>query len=374
MSDKNGEKVKLFEETNLCSACGACKNVCPRHAVSMEQDKSGFLYPEIDYSLCVGCGRCRKVCKYQKGMDRECVQKTYAAVIRDKRTLLQSASGGVFAELARQTLDDGGVVYGVALLCEKNTLIPKHICVSDLNELPKLQGSKYVQSDIGMTYCEAERELKRGNKVLFSGTPCQIAGLKGFLGEEYSNLITVDIICHGVPSAAFFQSYIDELMKKWKGSIIDFKFREKSNGWGLNAKIIYRNKSGKIKERKIPSGASSYYDMFLKSEIYRENCYTCPYACKVRVGDLTLGDYWGIQREHPELLTEAGGTFVEADGISCILVNSKKGQMFLKKAGTRIELASSTLEKVSNENGQLNYPSQCPETREYILRLYQEKG
>ena len=121
-------------------------------------------------------------------------------------------------------------------------------------------------------------------------------------------------------------------------------------------------------------GATRWYDMFLKSEIYRENCYTCPYACKVRVGDLTLGDYWGIQREHPELLTEAGGTFVEADGISCILVNSKKGQMFLKKAGTRIELASSTLEKVSNENGQLNYPSQCPETREYILRLYQEKG
>ena len=194
------------------------------------------------------------------------------------------------------------------------------------------------------------------------------------IGKEYKNLYTVDIICHGVPSIKFFQDYINVLIKKLKGTVLDFKFRDKTNGWGLNAKLIYRTSDGKIKNKRIPSGASSYFDMFLKSETYRENCYTCPYATNKRVGDITIGDYWGIQKEHPELMKDAGGNYNDANGISCVLVNNSRGAKLIELINKCINIDVTSFEKVARTNGQLKSPSKCPSTRQKILNIYKEQG
>ena len=374
MTNFDTNNIVLFENKDKCCACGACKNICPKHAISMEEDEYGFIYPVINERLCIKCGKCKKVCNYQNDDIKEESKEAYVSSAKDINLLLKSASGGVFATLAGSIIEKDGVVYGVSMNNVNNTLKPEHIRVNNKEFIKKLQGSKYVQSDTANSFINIERDLKEGKMVLFSGTPCQVAGLKGYLGRKYENLYVVDIICHGVPSAKFFQDYISILMKKWNGQILDFKFRDKTNGWGLNAKVIYKDKNNKAKIKRIPYGESSYFDMFLKSETYRENCYSCPYATKGRVGDITIGDYWGVQKEHPELMVEAGGEYNDANGISCVLVNNEKGKQLLKLLNNKVSINLSTIEKVARKNGQLKNPSNCPETRKEILEIYKEHG
>ena len=374
MENINNEQIVLFKDKSKCCACGSCLNACPKQAISMEPDENGFVYPVINHDLCVQCGRCKKVCGYQSNSYMSEVEAAYVSAAKEKQIVLKSASGGLFAVLAHAILKNGGVAYGAAMISCNGTLIPQHVRITDIDEISKLQGSKYVQSDIGVMYKNAEEDLKSGQLVLFSGTPCQIAGLKSYLGKGYENLYTIDIICHGVPSAKFFQGYIDVLMSRYKGVVKDFKFRDKTYGWGLNAKLIYINQSGKEKIKRIPSGASSYFDMFLKSEIYRENCYNCPYTTKNRIGDITLGDYWGIQREHPELMKDAGGKYSNREGISCVLINSVQGKKLLVMGQDKINIDESTFDKVARQNEQLKEPSPYNENREYILRMYRSGG
>lgn len=371
---RTAKPTQLYKTKEECCACGACLNICQRQAIRMEEDAQGFLYPRIQEELCIHCGRCEKVCVYGSASLKQEVGQAYVSAAKDRDILMSSSSGGIFTLLAETIVEDGGAVYGAALVPAGDSIWPKHIRVTRRAEIEKLQGSKYVHSEIGFCLKRAEEDLLAGRPVLFSGTPCQIAGLKGYLGKDYPDLYTVDIICHGVPSARFFQDYLEERWGRKKRKILDFKFRDKKNGWGLNAKLIYRDKKGKIRSRYIPSGASSYYDLFLKSEIYRENCYLCPYAGKERVGDLTLGDYWGIQREHPELLKEAGGKYDTETGISCILVNNTKGKALLDKISGKVQMDRSTIEKAANENGQLKFPSSRPDTREQVLSLYRDGG
>lgn len=375
MNHISKKDIVLFKEKRQCCACGACENICPKQAISMKEDRNGFLYPRINHEICIKCGLCNKVCEYQNNtlLNNES-QVAYAAIAKKNDLLMKSASGGLFAVIAETILEKQGIVYGAALINESNNLVPKHIRIDAVKDLEKLQGSKYVQSSIELNFKQVEKDLKDGKLVLFSGTPCQIAGLYGYLGKKYNNLYTIDIICHGVPSSKFFQSYITELMKKWNGHILDFKFRDKTNGWGLNAKVSYLNKNGKIKIKRIPAGASSYFDMFLKSETYRINCYSCPYANKKRMGDITLGDYWGIQKEHPELMEEAGGNYSDNKGISCILVNNNQGKALVNLINNKTYINISTVEKVAKGNGQLKKPSQYPRSRDEILGLYVSQG
>lgn len=370
----NSLSIILFKDKKLCCGCGACMNICGKHAISMCLDEYGFVYPKIDSTLCVKCGLCKKVCRYKTDGTRYEVREAYAAAAKDNGLIMRSASGGIFAVLARTIIEKNGVVYGAAMPTKGYALDPKHIRIEKADDIITMQGSKYVQSSIGKTYIEAERDLREGRTVLFSGTPCQIDGLKGFLGQDYEDLITVDIICHGVPSSKMFNDYIAVCMNKYKGRIAEYRFRDKKKGWGLNARLIYQNYNGKIKSKLIPSGASSYFDMFLKGEIYRDSCYSCPYAGGGRVGDLTLGDFWGIQRQHPELMLENGGCYDEKRGISCVLVNTERGKSLICEISDKIEYHKSDIEKISSENGQLKYPSKCPDTRDYILSLYRDKG
>ena len=374
MNEFDNNSIVLFEDKNKCCACGACKSACPKQAITMKEDEYGFVYPVIDKSICIKCGKCKKVCNYQNDNIKEESKEAYVAAVKDINLLLKSASGGLFAALAETIIEEDGVVYGVSMNNVNNKLKPEHIRVTNKNSIEKLQGSKYVQSDTADSFVNIEKDLKEGRIVLFSGTPCQVAGLKGYLGKDYKNLYLVDIICHGVPSTKFFQDYISNLMKRWNGRILDFKLRDKKNGWGLNAKVVYKDKNNNTKVKRIPSGASSYFDMFLKSETYRQNCYSCPYATIKRIGDITIGDYWGIQKEHPELMDCNGGNYNDTNGISCLLVNNKKGNELLKLLNDKVNIDASTIEKVARKNGQLKHPSNYPETRKEILETYKEDG
>jgi coenzyme F420-reducing hydrogenase beta subunit len=239
--------------------------------------------------------------------------------------------------------------------------------VDRVEDISKLQGSKYVQSNINGCYKQIKQHLTDGRTVLFSGTPCQCAGLKAFLRKPYENLFIIDIICHGVPNQKLLNDYL-EYKHTRKGKITNFAFRDKSKGWGLLGRVDYENG----KSQTIPAGLSSFYSFFLDSQIYRENCYKCKYASQNRPGDLTLGDYWGIEREHPELI--ASKRYNPKDGISCIITNTPKGADLLQYISDSIIMDSSTYEKIANRNKQLLQPSNRGKYYDEIFNAYRKSG
>lgn len=353
----------LFQNKSECCACGACVNICTQNAISMKTDEYGFLYPSIDSSLCVSCGQCKQVCAYQNMNVQHEPLEAYAAVACDKELLMKSASGGIFAVMARKVIDAGGIVFGAELQSDYSV---KHVSITKPNEIYKLQGSKYTQSSTERTYSEIKEYLEKGKLVLFSGTPCQVVGLYGFLRKDYENLLTIDIVCHGVPSNKMFKDYIKILESRTGSSVTDFIFRDKSIGWGKNGSAIIGGQ-----KMKIWQSASSYLYYFSQGWIYRESCYKCKYACAYRPADITIGDYWGVEKQHPDYLGNNG--WDESKGISAILVNTKKGQNYLKTISGLIQMKPSTFEKVAAGNGQLRKPSK-PGKREEILDVYKNGG
>lgn len=366
-------KIILFEKKENCCGCGACINTCPKQAIIMEEDEFGFLYPMINEELCIECGACKKVCAYQNTYFGRIPIKTFVAVNKNKRQLLASASGGVFAAVATKIIKSGGVVFGAVLDFDNGHAVPHHISIDNLADLYKLQGSKYVQSSMGGSYKEVQNFLKQDRQVLFSGTPCQISGLLGFLKKDYENLITIDLICHGVPNARFFDDYIQiEKDKRKVNQVIGYAFRDKRKGWGMNGRLDLRNKNGRVRSVYVPARLNSYNTLFLDGYTYRENCYSCKFACTKRIGDLTIGDYWGIENAHPELMGKYG--YDEHDGISCILANTEKGVQLCGELDEVIRMDQSILEKVTARNGQLTRPAKKVPDREKVLELYQQNG
>lgn len=362
----------LYSEKKDCCGCGACSNICPKKAITMIPDECGFLYPQIDNELCVDCGMCKKICVFQnKGSEKKPI-KVYGAA-RKSQKIQESTSGGIFSVLAEQILESGGVVFGSAMVLENDKLVVKHISIESQKDLIKLKGSKYVQSFSNDLFLKVKYFLENGKKVLLSGTPCQIAAMRSFLKKEYEGLYLIDIICHGVPSNKFFQDYIKQLEKKKKVHIKEFKFRDKRAGWGLNASILFE-KDGKEFIEYMEHNTSSYYTMFLSSEIYRLNCYSCKYACQSRSGDITLGDFWGIEEEHPEVLQQNGGFLEEKKGISVVMINSEKGIKIWDSCVEKVQQFESSYEKAANYNHQLYRPSYKGKHREKILELYVKDG
>ena len=364
--------IELFQNKTDCCGCSACYNVCPRKAISMQEDEYGYVYPVIDQDKCVGCGLCRKVCHYQADKELRTPIKAYAAAGKKEEFLKKAASGGMFSLVADKILEEGGVVFGAAMEYHNNTLIPKHIAVESKEELFKLQGSKYVQSFIGNTYAEAKKYLADGRKVLFSGTPCQIEGLKGYLGREYENLYTIDIICHGVPNAKWFQDYIKVFETKLQGSIYSYNFRDKSRGQGMNARIEYYDKNGKAKVIYRDGHLTSFFHLFLKMNIYRDNCYHCPYARKERTADITIGEYWGIYEEHADEMKHS--TMSNSKGISCVLLNSDKALKIFEQLMPQMDYFESTVDKIAKHNMQLREPTQYTDDRFKLFDLYKNAG
>ena len=366
------KKEIMYDDKKLCCGCGVCALVCPKQAIVMEPDSYGFVYPHIKKEICISCGLCERACSFQKQSSNNMPKAVYALSRKDSQRLMDSASGGVFAGIAEQWIEQGGIVFGVALLQRNETLNPSHTMAQTKEELLPLLGSKYVQSDLGTAYSDTKNLLDRGKKVLFSGTPCQVAGLKNWLKNDYGGLLTIDLVCHGVPSSAMFQNYLEVESKKIGHSIEDFRFRDKGKGWGLNAKLIY-SEQGKDKCVCVPSNQSSYYELFLRGEIYRESCYHCPYANAQHPADLTIGDYWGIEQEHPSYLTPYG-TLDKETGISMLMVNTAKGAEAFEIYKDAFWHYPSTFECVSKHNEQLIHPSSPGIHRETVLKLYQKKG
>lgn len=363
----NKREIILFTDKKECCNCSACENICPKDAIFTHEDDYGFKYPKIDREKCITCGLCKKVCAFQNKEEINVPLDTFVAVNKDEKTLLKSASGGAFAALAKLYLENNGVVYGVTL---DNDLNPVHIGIDNIQDLYRLQGSKYVQSDLGNTFKEIKQHLNEGKGVLFSGVPCQVAGLKGYLMKDYNNLLTVDIICHGVPSAKFFKDYLSYMEKDLKGKIKEFKFRDKNLGWGLNGSVVYE-KDEMLKTKKIYGSESSYYHYFLNSSCYRENCYVCKYASESRPSDITLGDYWGIEAAHPELLGK--GKLKEEKGISVVVANSEKGKIVIENCD-KFDKFISDFSKARIKNGQLNEPSKKGKNYDEVMNAYKNQG
>lgn len=356
--------MDLFFDEYKCCGCEACANICPKQAITMEENDKGFLYPKIEESKCIHCNKCISVCNLKDDkLSNMNLPKVYAAVNNNKEELHTSASGGVFSALARWAIEHDGVVFG----CSWNSeMLPYHTQITKISELEKLQGSKYVQSRIGQSYREVKKQLDLGKLVLFSGTPCQCDGLRSYLKKNYEKLICIELICHGVPSSKFFKDYVSFLEKKIKGKIFDIKFRDKKRGWGALLHIIYKNARGDIKHKFMSTDESYYYHYYWGGNLYRDSCYQCKYACLYRQSDFTIGDYWGIQRAHPSLDS--------SEGASVLLVNTQKGKALLPILEKYMKMIPSTIEDAKRENGQLVSASSHQLPVDRLWELYKQGG
>ena len=338
--------------TELCTGCRACEQLCAHKAIQMLEDNEGFLTATINQEICVDCGLCQKRCPQNSQMATLEPKKVIAARNKDDEELRHSASGGAFVAIAHHVLREGGVVFGAAY---NESLHVGHIKVENISELIKLQSSKYVQSNTEATYSEVKTLLKDGRKVLYSGTPCQIGGLYAYLGKEgqNENLLTIDVICHGVPSPALFEKYLDWLGGEMGGKILFYDFRTKVSGWGLG----YKSKT-KTKTKTKTGVLDPYYYHFLKGHTYRESCYRCQYSQKNRVADFTIGDYWGIEKEHRE--------FYSTKGVSVVLLNTEKALAMRPLLDNLFYTIDSTFEKAVKENHNLNHPTERKAIRDHI--------
>lgn len=356
--------TELYVSDEKCCGCEACRNICPKQAVTMRENTMGFVYPVVDESKCIDCGLCKSVCIYENNVQKAKTLVAFAASSKSKQIIRKASSGGVFSVCAENFLRNGGVVYGAAYARPDYV---KHIRIDSVDELWQIQGSKYVQSEIGNTYQKAKEDLCGGRKVLYTGTPCQIAGLKSFLKKDYENLFTIDVICHGVPSQRMFQDYIATISTN---TIEQFEFRDKTRGW----REFFITWIEKGKKKRLHNLLSSYYQLFLTGEIYRENCYSCQFACPDRVSDITLGDFWGFEKAHPEMKSDRVWKEQNLRGISCVLANSTKGIKLFDDVKSEVYWFDSSFDSIAAYNGQLREPSKHTEFRNQIMRAYLENG
>lgn len=348
---------------NKCIGCRACEQICPKRCIEFLENEEGFNYPVINEKICINCNKCNRVCPVLNKPDLGKIKEVYAGWTRNDKLIKKSSSGGIFAVLAQKILEEKGKVCGCAY---DSKLYPMHILIDKENEIFKLQGSKYVESDINNIYSKIKEKLNLGEKILFSGTPCQCAGLKNYLGKEYQNLFIVDIICHGVPSRKLFRSYIEYLEEKFKGKILSFDFRNKEkHGWSLTYKYILKKRE-KIKKYQGIASLSSYYHGFLLGLTYRESCYQCSFANPNRVSDITLGDFWGVENISPE-----NSNYM---GVSAIIVNTSKGKNFFNLIKNEINYKNISFEMVTFQNSNLLYPTLKNEIRNVIYDDFNKYG
>ena len=307
-------RVNLPEDG--CTGCGACYNVCPHAAIKMKESGEGFLYPAIDEETCVGCGLCAKICPVNHPDYSASDKPDFYAAMADDDLRRESSSGAVFPVLAKAVLRSGGAVAGAAFADDVRSV--EHVVVDNEKDLLKLKGSKYLQSNTGKCYSEIKKLLQTGKNVLFTGTPCQAAGLRACLQKDYDNLLVVDIICHGVPSPKVFRKYLDE--SRFDGKLLNVNFRDKKNGWSpyLTTTTTTTTTYSQPAEKNI------FMNLFLSNFCLRKSCGNCPFNKIPRQGDLTIGDFWKINDCNP--------AYNDEKGTSVVLVNTAKGERWLKSA------------------------------------------
>lgn len=286
----------------LCCGCYSCVQRCPRQCITMTQDEEGFFYPHVDHTTCINCGLCEKVCPTLLPRQEHNVINTFAAKNHNEVIRKESSSGGIFTILAETIINEGGVVFG-ASWDQDNSV--EHSYSESIDGLKAFRSSKYVQSNIKNSYKQVEVFLKSGRKVLFSGTPCQVAGLKAFLRSEYDNLIMVECVCHGVPSPGLWQKYLSEVSNG--RTVIEINHRDKHTGWENYSVVIKFSDGSEIAQA---HDENPWTRAFIKNITLRPSCYSCAYKGVNSVADITIGDLWGADKLLPEQHDNLGHTLV----------------------------------------------------------------
>lgn len=348
-----------------CTGCAACFNVCQKSAITMLEDAEGFLLPRVHTTRCVECGMCEKRCPAIHPLTSETKeQKAYAVINSIDRK--QSSSGGAFSLFARYVLERDGIVFGAAM---NDNLHVSHIKVDRVEDLNRLRGSKYVQSAIGRIYQDVKQELNVGRLVLFSGTPCQVAGLYAFLGKRYEeNLMTLDLVCHGVPNQKTFDTYLRKLknsnrLSMGDGNVERIRFR-KLDSWSIVPSV----KFSKTKWQMLEQEDNAYMGAFFKGLTYRESCFRCPYANLKRMGNFTIADFWGIGRHGKPFKKDV------SSGISLVLDNCGRMITLIDELQKHAYIEERDIKEAVAENGNLKHPLERPESRDSAVKdLLDEK-
>lgn len=309
---------------NICCGCAACFNACPKNAIEMKPDETGFLYPVINTTLCIDCRKCEKVCPVLTPIkSRTCEPHAYVGRHKDIRIRDESTSGGIFTAIAEYVISKGGIVFGAAM---NKDFVVSHKYVKSIEELAAFRNSKYVQSEIRNTYCQCKECLDKGTIVCFSGTPCQIHGLCNYLGREYENLITVDLVCHSVPSPLIFKKYM-ELQKKRYPSVNRVVFRDKAWGYSYSTMALYEDSKCLYRQG---SEADLWFRSFLPGLCDRENCYDCRYQSWPRISDITIWDCFVIDKLEKQ--------FDDNHGATSVMTWTKKGSEILKSVHEKADI------------------------------------
>lgn len=337
-----------------CSGCGACAGVCPKHCITLASDKykDGHIYPVIAQDACIDCGLCVRTCPANNPVDLRRPSSCIASYVENEEECIKSSSGGLAYAICRDTIINGGVVYGVVIDYGQEFSI-NHQRIDTIDKLAMTQGSKYVQSHISADiYHSLKDDVTSGRRVVFVGTGCQIAAVRNFLRKDYDNLLTVDIVCHGVPSQAILRSYLDA-NNYIPSQIKELTFRTKDNFGVYGVYGVYGVRIDK------PQRKSSYIMGFMKGIFYRDSCYNCRYATSERCSDITLGDFWGLKRS----INKAGRKY---RGTSLVLLNTNKGNSYFDRIKSDLVWEIRPIDEAVAGNPQLQAPSQ----RHYAYGLF----
>ena len=333
--------MPMLATKEYCTGCTACASICPKGSIAMEADENGFLYPVIDAERCVDCGLCERSCAVINPLEKPKNEPlAYAAYTKDETLRTESSSGGVFTELAKVVLAEKGAVFGATYNHQFEVV---HICVENEDGLKHLRGAKYAQSNLQGVFSEAKYRLDHGQKVLFSGTPCQVGGLKAYLRKDYSNLITVDFVCHSVPSPMAWRQYVKYRAQKDNAGRLPaaINLRSKKTGWSrYQYSNLFEYENGI--EQSAKSDESIYMKLFVNGYINRTSCDNCHFKGFKRASDITLGDFWGIWDAMPEM--------DDNRGTSVVLIHSSNGAELFDRAMIAGIVRPVTLEQASSQN------------------------
>lgn len=377
--------IHITDKKNCCG-CSACVQRCPKQCIRLEEDTEGFLYPQVDEETCIKCGLCEKVCPILNQADKLSVLEVLAVKNPNDEERMNSSSGGVFLPLAREVINQGGVVFGAVY---DESWEVHHVYAEKIEDVYPMMGSKYLQSKIGNSFKDAERFLKQGREVLFVGSPCQIAGLRTYLrNKQYSNLLAVDFLCHGVPSPGVWRRYLAETYGGYdakeqsrlqatagKNSVLlsslnatspigDIKFRDKrESGWKKYRFVVRQKSASKADQNTVLSSDIHYDNPFMRgflSDIYlRPSCYACKCKNGVNHSDMTIADFWGINQIAPE--------FDDDKGVGLVLLNTKKGEEYFSRFP--MDMMPSNLEKAHYHNGGFNEHTKAHPKRDQFFFL-----
>lgn len=354
------EKIELYTRKEQCCGCSACANMCPKNAITMVEDSEGFLYPEINYDLCINCGACKSVCSFNDNYKTPELQENigiYGIKHKSMDERMSSRSGGVFVAIAEYILNLNGIVYGAAF---NEELAVEHIRINEKKDIVRLKGSKYVQSNMKDIFSHVKEDLQNNHYVLFSGTACQVAGLKSYIPLKLQEkLLTCDIVCHGVPSPKAWKDYLKMVEKKHGKKIVKADFRDKSFGWNTHFETLYFQEDGTDKET-----SKIYTDLFYWHIMFRPSCNECHFTNFKRVSDFTLADFWGIEKFAPE--------FNDNKGVSLLFVNTKKSEMIFDEIKSTLDYIPATKESCMQPN--LQYPSIPAYNRKQFWCDYERYG